>query len=86
MGAIIGDILGGIISGIIGGLIGFIIPAVKTTLFFGGDALICGCGNWFMNIIVDPIVSTVCGPIVGGGCSSIVDFALRFIESLPNII
>ena len=51
MGAIIGDIIGGIISGILGGLIGFIIPAVKTTIFWGGDALICGIGNWCANAV-----------------------------------
>ena len=38
-----------IIGNVVGGVIAFIITAVKSTLFFGGDALICGIGNWFAN-------------------------------------
>jgi hypothetical protein len=37
--------------GVLGGMIGFIIAALKSTLFFGGDALICGIGNWFANVL-----------------------------------
>ena len=76
-----------IIGNVIGGVIAFIITAVKSTLFWGGDALICGIGNWFMNIIVDPIVSTVCGPIVGGLCGTIVGGGgAGLISGLTNLI
>ena len=37
-------------------------------------------------LLLNPALSTLCGPIIGGGGSSILDFILRFIESLPNIL
>ena len=43
MCAIIGDMVTGIIA--------FIIASVKSTLFFGGDAIICGIGNWCANAV-----------------------------------
>ena len=43
MCAIIGDMATGIIA--------FIITSVKSTLFWGGDALICGLGNWCANAV-----------------------------------
>ena len=40
-----------IVGNVFGGVIAFIITAVKSTLFFGGDALICGIGNWCANAV-----------------------------------
>ena len=75
MGAIIGDILGGILSGVIG----FIINATKSTLFWGGDALICGIGNWIMSIFVNPTIATICGPIIGGGGAGLISGVVNFL-------
>ena len=43
--------MGGIFADVICGILATIISAVKTTLFFGGDALICGIGNWCANAV-----------------------------------
>ena len=56
MGAIIGDMITGIIA--------FIIAAVKSTIFWGGDALICGIGNWIANAFTGLIGA--CGFGAGG--------------------
>ena len=39
----------GIFAPYIGNIIALIISGAKSTLFWGGDALICGIGNWIAN-------------------------------------
>ena len=41
--------MGAIFADTIAFIIASIVSAVKSTLFFGGDALICGMGNWIAN-------------------------------------
>ena len=41
--------MGAIFADTIAFIIASVITAVKSTLFWGGDALICGMGNWLAN-------------------------------------
>ena len=41
--------MGAIFADTIAFIIASIVSAVKSTLFWGGDALICGIGNWIAN-------------------------------------
>ena len=43
--------MGAIVGEVIGGVIGLIIAAVKSTVFYGADALFCGGGNALGNVI-----------------------------------
>ena len=43
--------MGAIFADTIAFIIASIVSAVKSTLFWGGDALICGLGNWLANAV-----------------------------------
>ena len=73
MGGVLGEILGGII----GGIVGLIIPAVKTTILFGGDAIFCGGGNALANV-----ATGLCG---AGAYGSYFSYILDIINGIINM-